>query len=63
LPLAFEHISDVDSCTPIADYSGKMMLRVAPKSIAEQLLLLSGKSLNQLEEAADHFAEARLSAR
>ena len=40
-----------------------------PKSIAEHLLAaeLSGKSLNQwaeevLEEAADRFAEARLSA-
>ncbi|ACP22455.1 conserved hypothetical HicB-like protein (plasmid) [Sinorhizobium fredii NGR234] len=50
-------------------YSGKIMFRVAPDVHRRAALAaeLSGKSLNQwaeevLQEAADHFAEARISA-
>ncbi|SCW36399.1 Predicted nuclease of the RNAse H fold, HicB family [Rhizobium mongolense subsp. loessense] len=54
---------------PQKSYSGKMMFRVAPEVHRRAALAaeLSGKSLNQwaeeaLEEAAEHFVEARLSA-
>ncbi|MGF6174857.1 type II toxin-antitoxin system HicB family antitoxin [Ensifer sp. 4252] len=58
-----------ESREPQRPYSGKMMFRVAPAVHRRAALAaeLSGKSLNQwaeevLEEAADRFAEARLSA-
>ncbi|MBB4576537.1 type II toxin-antitoxin system HicB family antitoxin [Rhizobium lentis] len=54
---------------PQRPYSGKMMFRVAPEVHRRAALAaeLSGKSLNQwaeevLEQAADHYAEARLPA-
>jgi predicted HicB family RNase H-like nuclease len=54
---------------PQKPYSGKMMFRVAPEVHRRAALAaeLSGKSLNQwaeeaLEEAAEHFVEACLSA-
>lgn len=76
LKKAFHEAVDdyLESCKSIGKepqrpYSGKMMFRVAPEVHRRAALAaeLSGKSLNQwaeeaLEEAAAHFAKARLSA-